>query len=58
MNNIKEIWDGSQIHPDINERDAILKYSTVLIKRKMNGKEQNYQRRVWAKVHIMSLSML
>ena len=49
-NNLEDIWYGSQIHPDINARDARLKNVTVLKKYKVNGKEQNYQRRGWEKV--------
>ena len=44
MNTIEGIWDGNYVYPDINTRYARLKYVTVLDKRKLNGKEQKYQK--------------
>ena len=35
-----------------------LKYANVLGKRKINEKEENYQKRVWPKVYIKSLILL
>ena len=44
-NTIEDIWDGSQIHLDNNKRYARLKYVTILIKRKVNGKYNNSHQR-------------
>ena len=46
-NFLQDIPDGIQIHPELNARDSRFKYVTALNKRKMNGKEQNSQRRLW-----------
>ena len=38
-NSINDIRYGSQIHPDMNAKDATLKYFTMLSKLKMDGTE-------------------
>ena len=58
MNALEDIWDGRQIHPDINTIYARLKHMTILRKLKVNVKENNSQRRGCAEVYINSLSLL
>ena len=44
--------------PILNQGMIDLKYVTLLSKHKMNGKEHNYQRRVWSKVYTRALMII